>query len=47
MPNSDLLPQRVFNTNENQLALEAALMEVTNWVEQRGAAAVPDNVRDP
>lgn len=47
MPSSDLLPQRLFNINENQLALETAIMEVTNWVEQRGAAAVPDNVRDP
>jgi hypothetical protein len=45
MPHSDLLPSLLFKINENQLALEAALMELTNWVEQRGAADVADNVR--
>ncbi|PBJ03227.1 hypothetical protein [Pseudomonas sp. ACN5] len=45
MPNSDLLPSLLFKINENQLALEAAIMELTNWVEQRGAADVADNVR--
>ena len=45
MPNSDLLPSLLFKTNENQLALEAAIMELTLWVEQRGAADVADNVR--
>ncbi|KAF2395378.1 hypothetical protein [Pseudomonas frederiksbergensis] len=30
---------------ENQLALEAAVMEVTLWVEQQSAAGVGDNVR--
>lgn len=40
MPHSDLLP-----FNENQLALEAAIMELSNWVEQRGSADVGDNVR--
>jgi len=45
MPNSDLLPSLLFKLNENQLALEAAIMELTNWVEQRGAADVADNVR--
>jgi hypothetical protein len=29
----------------NQLALEAALMELTLWVEQRGSAEVGGNVR--
>jgi hypothetical protein len=29
MPNSDLLPSRLFKINENQLALEAAIMELT------------------
>ncbi|WPN32142.1 hypothetical protein QMK54_10500 [Pseudomonas sp. P5_109] len=45
MPNSDLLPSLLFKFNENQLALEAAIMELSNWVEQRGAADVADNVR--
>jgi hypothetical protein len=45
MPNSDLLPSLLFKINENQLALEAAIMELTNWVEQRGAKDVADNVR--
>lgn len=45
MPNSDLLPSLLYKINENQLALEAAIMELTNWVEQRGAAEVAGNVR--
>ena len=45
MPNSDLLPSLLFEINENQLAREAAIMELTLWVEQRGAADVADNVR--
>lgn len=45
MPNSDLLPSLLTKLNENQLALEAAIMELTNWVEQQGAAVVADNVR--
>ena len=45
MPNSDLLPSLLFKINENQLALEAAILELSNWVEQRGAAKVADNVR--
>jgi len=45
MPHTDLLPSLLFKINENQLALEAAIMELTNWVEQRGAADVADNVR--
>ncbi|MBV7552006.1 hypothetical protein KW841_06540 [Pseudomonas sp. PDM28] len=45
MPNSDLLPSLLSKLNENQLALEAAIMELTNWVEQRGSADVADNVR--
>ncbi len=45
MPNSDLLPSLLFKINENQLALEAAIMELSNWVEQRGAAEVANNVR--
>jgi hypothetical protein len=45
MPNSDLLPSLLFKLNENQLALEAAILELSNWVEQRGSAEVADNVR--
>jgi len=45
MPNSDLLPSLLFKINENQLALEAAIMELSNWVEQRGGAEVAENVR--
>ncbi|CAI8795697.1 Fes1 domain-containing protein [Pseudomonas jessenii] len=44
MPNSDLLPSLLFKLNENQLALEAAILELSNWVEQRGSADVADNV---
>ena len=45
MSHSDLLPSLLFKINENQLALEAANMELTLWVEQSGAADVADNVR--
>lgn len=45
LPNSDLLPSLLFKINENQLALEAAIMELSNWVEARGSADVADNVR--
>lgn len=40
MPNSDLHPSLLFKINENQLALEAAIMELMLWVGQRGAIAV-------
>jgi len=45
MPHSDLLPSLLFKINENQLALEAAIMELSNWVEARGSADVADNIR--
>lgn len=45
MPNSDLLPSLLSKINENQLALEAAIMELTNWVEQHGGTEIADNVR--
>ncbi|MFL8992236.1 hypothetical protein Q8X48_29600 [Pseudomonas sp. QLc11A] len=45
MPNSDLLPSLLFKINENQLALEAAILELSNWVEARVSADVADNVR--
>jgi hypothetical protein len=45
MSNSDLLPSLLYKINQNQLALEAAIMELTLWVEQRGSAEVAGNVR--
>jgi ribosomal protein L4 len=38
-------PFLLFKINENQLALEAAIMELTNWVQQHGSAKVAENVR--
>lgn len=45
MPNSDLLPSLLYKINQNQLALEAAIMELTIWAEQSGATEVGGNVR--
>jgi hypothetical protein len=45
MSNADLLPSLLFKINQNQLALEAAIMELTLWVEQRGSGDVGENVR--
>ncbi len=45
MSDTDLLPSLLFKINQNQLALEAAIMELTLWVEQRGSAEVVGNVR--
>jgi len=45
MKNSDLLPSLLLKINQNQLALEAAIMELTLWVEQRGSGDVAENVR--
>ena len=45
MSNADLLPSLLFKINQNQLALEAAIMELTLWVEQSGSAEVAGNVR--
>jgi hypothetical protein len=44
MPASDLLPSVLFKINENQLALEAAIMVLTLCVEHRGAAEVGDSI---
>lgn len=38
MPNSDLLPSLLFKINENQPALEAVILELSNWVEACGSA---------
>ena len=45
MPNSDLIPSLLSKLYENQLALEASILELSNWVEQRGSTEVADNVR--
>ncbi|ROO33367.1 hypothetical protein [Pseudomonas sp. 7SR1] len=45
MQNLDLLPSLLSKINENQLALEAAIMELTNWVELNGSSVVAANVR--
>lgn len=45
MPNSDLLPSLLSKLDENQLALEASIMELTNWAEQRGSTEVAENNR--
>ena len=45
MPNSDLLPSLLSKFNENLLAIEASIMEITNWVEQQGGTEVAENVR--
>ncbi|WP_223616284.1 hypothetical protein [Pseudomonas sp. BF-B-30] len=45
MSNADLLPSLLFKINQNQVALEAAIMELTLWVEQRGSDDIGDNVR--
>ena len=45
MPNSDLLPSQLFKINEYQLALEAAIKELTLWVEAQASADAADNVR--
>ncbi|MFJ3366918.1 hypothetical protein [Pseudomonas sp. NPDC086251] len=45
MSNADLLPSLLFKINQNQLVLEAAIMELALWVEQRGSADVAGNVR--
>ncbi|MHC8299033.1 hypothetical protein [Pseudomonas sp. ZS1P83] len=45
MPNADLLPSLLFKLNENQLALEAAIVELTLWAEKRGATELGGNVR--
>ncbi|MHA3737830.1 hypothetical protein ACXR0M_19440 [Pseudomonas sp. Eth.TT006] len=45
MPYYDLLPSQLLKINENRLALEAAIMELSDWVEKRGGSEVAENVR--
>ncbi|MGY2285196.1 hypothetical protein [Pseudomonas gingeri] len=45
MPAPYSLPDTLERIYQNQLALEAAIMELTLWVEDRGGIDVDDNVR--
>lgn len=45
MPNADQLSPLLSRLNENQLALGAAIMELSNWVEQQGSIEAADNLR--
>lgn len=45
MMNSDLIPALLYKLNENQLALEAAIMELTLRIELQGSSEVGGNVR--
>jgi hypothetical protein len=45
MSNADLLPFLLFKSYQNQPALEAVIMELTLWVEQRSSDEVGGNVR--
>lgn len=44
MPNSDLLPSLLSKLYENQLALEASIMELSHWVEKQGGAEAAGNI---
>jgi hypothetical protein len=44
--NSALPPALLFKINENQLVLEAAIMEMMLWVEHRGSDEIGGNVRE-
>jgi hypothetical protein len=46
MQDSDLLPSLLFKINENQLALEAAILELSNWAERSGSNNVAKSIRD-
>ncbi|WP_339539762.1 hypothetical protein [Pseudomonas sp. RA_15y_Pfl2_54] len=46
MPNSDLMAPLLSKIHENQLALETAIMELSNWVEQQGSSDTAENVRE-
>lgn len=46
MPNSDLMAPLLSKIHENQIALEAAIMELSNWVGQQGAPDTAVNVRE-
>jgi hypothetical protein len=43
--NNTLIASLLNALNQNQIALGAAVEELSNWVEQRGSADVAENVR--
>ncbi|MBT1259690.1 hypothetical protein KHP07_04910 [Pseudomonas sp. VS40] len=45
MEDTPLLASLLKRMNENQLALGAAIEELSNWVEQRGSTEVAKNIR--
>jgi len=45
MEDTPLLASLLKRMNENQLALGAAIEELSNWVEQRGSTEVAQNIR--
>ena len=45
MEDISLLASLLKRMNENQLALGAAIKELSNWVEQRGSIEVAQNIR--
>ena len=45
MQDVSLLASMLKRMNENQLALGAAIKELSNWVEQRGSTEVAQNIR--
>lgn len=45
MPSDYSLPDVLERIYENQLALEAAIMELTLWVEQNASPVVGENIR--
>ena len=46
MPYHDLVPSLPFKINENQLAIAAAVEELSNWVEARGSEDVARHARE-
>lgn len=45
MKETKLIASLFDQLNQNQIALRAAVEELSNWIEQRGAADVAGNVR--
>jgi len=45
MTDTKLIASLFDRLNQNQLALGAAVDELSNWVEQRGSADIANNVR--
>lgn len=45
MEDKGLLVSVLKRLNENQLALGAAVEELSNWVEQRGSTDIAENIR--